>query len=48
MQLSQKKSFSHFFLAFSKFKVNFAYFQKKMTLIALVFFNLRTPKNVVR
>ena len=49
MQLSQKqKTFSSFFFAFLKFEFSFEHFQKKMNLIADVFLNLRTPKNVVR
>ena len=49
MQLSQKqKPFSEFFFAFSEFILNFEYFQKKMTLIADVYLNLQTSKNVVR
>ena len=52
MQLSHKrKSFSDFFFiffTFSKFTFNFEHFEKKMTLIADVFLNLWTPKNVVR
>ena len=51
MQLSQKgKIFSEFFFffEFSKFRFNFEHFQKRMTLIADLFLNLRTPKNVVR
>ena len=34
--------------AFSKFRFNFEHFQKNITLIADLFFNLRTTKNVVR
>ena len=50
MQLSpkKKKMLSTFFLVFSQFRFNFEHFQKKITLIADVFFDLRTPKNVVR
>ena len=49
MQLSQKqKTFSKFDLAFWKFRFDFEYFRKKMTLIAHVFLNFRNPKNVVR
>ena len=49
MQLSQKrKILSNFFFTFSKLRFNFEHFQKKMTLIADVFLNLQTPKNVVR
>ena len=49
MKLSQKrKIFAQFFFAFSKFKFNIENFEKKMTHIADVFLNLRTPKNLVR
>ena len=51
MQLSQKqKIFSEFFLFlhFVNLDSIFKNFQKKMTLIADVFLNLRTRKNVVR
>ena len=54
IQLCQKqKTFSSisvffFFFAFSQFRFNFEHFQKKTRLIADVFLNLRTPKNVVR
>ena len=49
MQLFQKlKPFSEFFPAFSKSKVNFEHFRKKMTLIAYWFHRLRPTKNVVR
>ena len=49
MQLFEKlKTFSEFFPAFSKSKVNFEYFEKKMTLIAYWFHRLRPTKNVVR
>ena len=49
MQLSLKlKSFSQFFSAFSKCRLNFEHFQTKMILIADVFSKLRTPKTVVR
>ena len=49
MQLSQKrKIFSQFVFAFSKFRLNFEYFQKEMTLLADAFLNLRSPRNVVR
>ena len=40
--------FSEFCVAFSKFSFNFEHFQKRMTLIAEVFLNLRIRKNVVR
>ena len=53
MQLSRKgkifsEFFSFFFFAFSKFRFNVEHFEKKMTHAAYVFFDLRTPKNVVR
>ena len=49
IQLSQKqKRFSEFFNALSKSMLNFEHFLKKMTLIAVVFPKLQTPKNVVR
>ena len=48
-QLSQKqKPFHQLLLAFSKYALNLKHFQKKMTLIADFFLNLRTPENVVR
>ena len=47
--LSQKqKTFSQFFSPFSKFTLNFEYFQKKMTLIADVFPKLPSPKKVIK
>ena len=47
--LSEKqKSFSVFFSAFLKPTLNFAHFQKKMTLIADVFPKLLSPKKVSR
>ena len=49
MKLSQKrKIFSKFFLAFCKFGFNFEHFQKRVKLIADVFLNLQTLKDVVR
>ena len=49
MQLSQKQeTFSDFFSAFLKSRLNFEEIQKKMTLIAHVFPKLRTCENVVR
>ena len=49
MRLSQKqKKFPHLFCAVFKSSSSFEHFQKKMTLIAYVFPNLRTPKDVVR
>ena len=49
MQLpQQKKVFHNFFFTVSKFRFNFKYFHEKITLIAEVFLNLRTPKSVVR
>ena len=54
MQLSQKrKTFSNFFIylfiffTFSEFKLNLEHNQKRKILIADVFSNLGTPKNVV-
>ena len=47
--LSQKqKTFSEFFSAFFKSKLNFEHFQTKMTLIADVFSELTFPKKVIR
>ena len=47
--LSQKQqAFSQFFSAFLKSTLNFEHFQKKMTLIADVFPQLPSPKNVIR
>ena len=50
MQLSQKKkSFLDFPFAFSAFRFNFEHFQEKDDPhIADIFFNLRTPKDMVR
>ena len=49
MQLLQKhKTFSQFFAAFLKARLNFEHFLKKMTLIAHAFWKLCTPKAVVR
>ena len=49
IHLSQnQKLFSQFFAAFFKSALNFEHFQKKMTLIAYVFPNLPTTKNVLR
>ena len=48
MQLSPKeKTFSDFFSAVLKCKLNFQHFQKKKTFIADLYPKLRTPKNVV-
>ena len=45
MQLSQKqKAFSELFDASLKSRLNFKYFEKKKTLVDLVFPNLRTAK----
>ena len=45
MQFSQKqKPFSEFLAAFLKSRLNFKYFEKKMTLLAFIFRTLRTPK----
>ena len=47
--LSQKqKTFSEFFSPFLQSTLNFARFQKKMTLIADVFPKLPSPKKVIR
>ena len=49
MILSQKrKNISHFFFQFGTLDSILNLFKKKMTLIADIFLNLRTPKNVVR
>ena len=49
MQLCQKrKTFSDFFSAFSKSRLNFEHFQTNMTLIAYIFRKLQTAKDVVR
>ena len=49
LQLSQKqKIFSEVIAAFSKARLNFEHFQKKLTLITDVFPKLRTRKNVVK
>ena len=49
MQLSQKQNtFSEFVAAFSKTRLNFEHFQKKITLIVDIFPKLRTPRNVAK
>ena len=49
MQLCQKrKTFSQFFSAFLKSRLNFEHFQTNMTLIAYIFRKLQTGKDVVR
>ena len=50
MQLSQKRKISSdfFFLDFLNLDSILKIFKKKMTLIADVFLNLRTPKDVLR
>ena len=49
MQLSQKqKLFSQFFSAFSKSRLNFEDFKKRITRIAYVFLKLWIPKNLVK
>ena len=49
MQLSQKlKTFSQIFNVFSKSRLSFEYFQKKMTIIANLILRLRPAKIVVR
>ena len=48
MKLSWKqKTVFQVFLAFSKFRFNLEYFSKKITLMAHVFLNLGTRKNVI-
>ena len=43
MQFSKiQKSFSHFVAAFLEFRLNFEHLEKKMTLIAYVFWKLQT------
>ena len=44
----KQKTFSRFIAAFSKARLNFEQFQRKITLITDVFPELRTPKNVVK
>ena len=46
--LKSEKYFRNFFLHFLNLDSILNIFEKKMTLIADVFLNLRTPKNVVR
>ena len=49
MKLSQKQNtFSELFAAFLKSSLNFKHFEKKMTLIAFVFWKLSTPKTWLR
>ena len=49
MQLPQKqKNFWQLFFTFYKFRFNFKIFKKKITLIADVFLNLRTPEDFIR
>ena len=49
MHLSQKENtFSEFFSVFYESALNLEHFQKKMTLIAYVFTNLATTKDVLR
>ena len=49
MQLSQKQNiFSQFILPYGNLDSVLNILKKKMTLLADVFLNLRTPKNVVR
>ena len=49
MHLSEKENtFSEFFPAFYESALNFEHFRKKMTLIAYVFPNLPTTKDVLR
>ena len=44
----KQKTFSEFFSAFSKPRLNFAHFQKNTTLIGDAFPKLRSPKKVIR
>ena len=44
----KQKTFSELFSAFSKPSLNFARFRKKMTLIAVAFPKLPSPKKVIR
>ena len=46
--ISQTKNILSIFFSFSKLRVNFEDFIKKMTLTVDVFLNLRSPKYVVR
>ena len=47
MQLPEKLTkFSRFFIAFFESALNFAHFEKKMSLIVQVFLELLTPKDV--
>ena len=43
----KQKTFSEYFSAILKSRLNFENFENKMTLIADLFVKLRTPKNVV-
>ena len=48
LQLSQKqKTFSELLAKFLKSRLNFKHFEKKMTLIAFVLWNLPTPKTLL-
>ena len=48
MQFSKiQKSFSHFVAAFLEFRLNFEHLEKKMTLIAYVFWKLHIAKDLV-
>ena len=44
----RNKNIFAIFFSFSKFRFNVEHFQKKMTLIADIFLNFRSPKNVSR
>ena len=49
MHLFKKQNiFSQFFSAFSEYALNFEHFQTKMSLIAYVFPNLPTTRDVLR
>ena len=45
---NEQRTFPHFFCKFSKSRLNFEHFQKKMTLIAHAFWKLQTVKYMVR
>ena len=48
MQLTQnQKKICEYFFAICKFRFNFKHFPKKMALLAHVFSNLPTPKEVL-
>ena len=43
----KQRTFSTLLFAFWRSRFNFEHFQKKMTVVANVFLNLRTPKKMV-